>query len=194
MNKSTENKYLNHETKKQVLFKFLLVLIVFLIYFWFVSWKYGLGQGLSVTILTWSFFVFCTPIADAGFLLDFPLRLITKIRMIYSEMIVWLISFITVTYFSITHADIFQHSIILKIYYQIITHPYPFWLIIILSMIGTFLSVYFGDELMDVVLHKERKKFIKHSNKHHFVIFLFLIVSIIFSYYYLLKEFNLNLF
>jgi hypothetical protein len=60
-----------HETKRHILIKFLLVLFVFIIYFGFIALK----DGFYVTILTWSFFVLCTPVADAGFLLDFPFRL-----------------------------------------------------------------------------------------------------------------------
>ena len=59
-------------------------------YFAFISYKYGLEQGFFVSLLTWSFFVLCTPVADAGFLIDFPLRLITKIKMFYAEIFVWL--------------------------------------------------------------------------------------------------------
>ncbi|MCD6523056.1 MAG: hypothetical protein J7K68_04870, partial [Candidatus Diapherotrites archaeon] len=70
------SKYVSHETKRSALFKFLAVLGIVLIYFSFVSMKYGLDKGLLVGLLTWSFFVFCTPIADAGFLLDFPLRIL----------------------------------------------------------------------------------------------------------------------
>ncbi len=40
------------------------------------------------------FFVFCTPIADAGVLFDFPFRLITGIKMIFSEIGVWLIALV----------------------------------------------------------------------------------------------------
>jgi hypothetical protein len=52
--------------------KFSLVLLIFLGYFIFIAKKYGLQQGLFVSTLSWSFFVLCTPVADAGFLLDFP--------------------------------------------------------------------------------------------------------------------------
>ncbi len=44
--------------------------------------------------LTWSFFVLCTPVADAGILLDFPLRLLFGIRMIVSELAVWALAIV----------------------------------------------------------------------------------------------------
>ena len=65
-----------HHTKREVLFKFLILLGILLAYASLVVWQYGLKDGGMITLLTWSFFVLCTPIADAGFLLDFPLRLL----------------------------------------------------------------------------------------------------------------------
>ena len=186
--------YLKHETKKSALYRYIGVVLVIIVYFIFMSLKYGIKQGIGVTILTWSAFVFCTPIADAGFLVDFPVRLLTKIKMIHSEMMVWIIAFFTVLYTLNFKPYLFEKNIFLHLYKEIITHPWPFWLIIILSLSGTFLSVYFGDELIDTVHHKDRKKFIKHKNKHKTIIFLFLFVIIISLYYYLLKQFNLNLF
>src|SRR6056297_2035506 len=83
---------IKHETKRNVLFRFLFVLILFLAYLIFMNFKYGAKDGFLVTLLTWSFFIFCTPIADAGFLLDFPIRIITGIKMAYTETFVWIIA------------------------------------------------------------------------------------------------------
>ncbi|MCA9353073.1 hypothetical protein KC901_02720, partial [Patescibacteria group bacterium] len=66
---------IQHETKRNALIRFALVLILFVGYFAFIAFRYGLENGFLVTAGTWSFFVLCTPVADAGFLLDFPLRL-----------------------------------------------------------------------------------------------------------------------
>ena len=88
-----EHRYLiKHETKPQVLIKFLLVLFVFLSYFIFIAQQYGVRQGFFVAILSWSFFVLCTPIADAGFLIDFPLRLLLQIRMLVAEFFIWIVA------------------------------------------------------------------------------------------------------
>jgi len=83
---------LKHETKRNVLMKFILVLSVFIGYFIFISNEYGIQEGFFVSILTWSFFVLCTPVADAGFLIDFPLRLITNIKMLFAESFIWIIA------------------------------------------------------------------------------------------------------
>ncbi len=181
-----ELEYFLHETKNSVLLRFFLVIIVVLAYFTFVSLEYGLSQGFFITFLTWSFFVFCTPIADAGFLLDFPVRLITKIRMIYSETIVWMIVFFTNFYTIIFNPSIYETTFILQLFKHILFTPFPFWSIIVLSCMGTFLSIYFGDELMDVINYKERKKYLKHKNKRNLVVLLFLVAAIIVLYDFLL--------
>ncbi len=75
--------------KKQVLYQFLLLCILLVSYFSYLSYQYDVMTGGIASALTWSFFVLCTPIADAGFLLDFPLRLLFGIRMLISEIAVW---------------------------------------------------------------------------------------------------------
>jgi hypothetical protein len=185
--------YFTHETKKQIVFKFLLVLGILISYFAFLTFRYGAKDGLAITVLTWSFFVLCTPIADAGFLIDFPLRLITKIRMFHSEMIVWTIAISINIYTFFFSGEAYQKTFLLKIFHFILEKPFPFWFIIFLSGIGTFLSVYFGDELIDVVRHQDRKKHQQHKVKHRFIIFVFLITLTLILYKFLLTKLGINI-
>ncbi|MFT7533338.1 MAG: hypothetical protein ACI9FD_004374, partial [Gammaproteobacteria bacterium] len=60
----------------QVLVKFLLLCLVLFTYFAYLTYQYDLLTGGIASLITWSFFVLCTPIADAGFLLDFPIRIL----------------------------------------------------------------------------------------------------------------------
>ncbi len=69
-----------------MVYKFLLLCLLLVSYFLYLSFQYDLMTGGIASALTWTFFVLCTPIADAGFLLDFPLRLIFGIRMLISEL------------------------------------------------------------------------------------------------------------
>jgi len=181
-----------HETKRKVLLRFLGVLFILIAYLIFVSMRYGMENGILITFLTWSFFVFCKPIADAGFLLDFPIRLITKIKMIYSEIFVWFIAFLINFYALVFRPEVYEQIELLKIFKHIILNPIPYWSIIIVSAIGTFLSIYFGDELMSVVKHKHRKGYKKHKNKHIVILVIFLVLTII-LYSHLLKGGGLNL-
>lgn len=183
-----------HETKREVFTRFLIVLSVFLIYFAYVAYRFGVGHGLWITFLTWSFFVLCTPIADAGFLLDFPIRVFTGIRMIKSEAIVWLIAISLNVVTLLTHPELYEKTLLLSVFHHILTTPFPYWSIIFLSFIGTFLSIYFGDELLDVVYHHERAKYILHRDKYQIIAFFAVFLLTITVYNYLLNELGIHLF
>jgi len=182
-----------HETKRENLLKFLLLLAVLVVYFIFIQEKYGTEYGIAITMLTWSFFVLCTPIADAGFLLDFPIRIFTKIKMIYTEVLVWVIAILINVYITLANPGLYGKTFLLSLFHRIILNPYPFWGIILLSAAGTFISIHLGDELMDVASYSERKKYSRHKIKYEIVIFAFLILMIIVLYDFLLKELGIEL-
>lgn len=175
--------------------KFLLVFFFFLIYILFTVRRFGFGEGLLIGLLTWSFAVFCTPIVGAGLLLDFPLRLITGIRMLYSEILVWMIAFSLNLFAFITAPSIYDKTIFLSLFKKIIIQPFPFWGIIILSGIGTFFSVYFGDELLDISFKKLkiRRKYGKHKNKYRLIMLISIITLVVVLYWLLLRELNVNI-
>ena len=178
--------------QRQVLTKFLLLLMLMVSYFAYLSYEYDLLTGGIAALLTWSFFVLCTPIADAGFLLDFPLRLLFGIRMIWSEMAVWGIA-IVINIMSLSFASsYYQTTIITKLLHQVIITPYPYWSIIVLSGFGTFLSIRFGDELMDVIHHRDRDFFHSHHFKHELILFVFFLM-VIFGYYELMSSLGISL-
>jgi len=193
MKKFNLERYYRHETKRNVLIRFLFVFLLVIFYFIFVSYRFGVRNGFIVTLLSWSFFVLCTPIADAGFLLDFPLRIIGKIRMLYSEIGVWIFSLSLNAVIFFLFPQYYNSTFLLKMFYFILSHPAPFWLIIFLSAAGTFFSVYFGDELIDIVEHKERKLYKKHRKKHRLIILLFIIIVIISLYYFLIKHIGIEI-
>jgi len=188
-----KSEYFIHETKRSALLRFLLIVLIATLYFILVSFEYGLEKGFMVALLTWTFFIFCTPIADAGFLVGVPLRLLAKIRMIYSQIAAFIVAFFIDLFTLIFDPNIYEKTGLLKLFKHIILTPYPFWIIIILSVIGTFLSIYFGDELIDVAKHKDRTKYKKHKNKYISVLVLFVIVLTILLYSYLMKKMGINL-
>jgi len=157
------------------------------------SIKLGTEAGISVTILTWTFFIFCTPIADAGFLLAFPVRMLTGIRMMKTQIFSFFLAGAINAYAFFILPSMYNKTIILKLFYQILSQPFPFWGIIILSLMGTVLSIYFGDELVDVSSHSQRKKYHKHLNKYQIIIFLFLIGITIILYNFLLTKLGIRI-
>ena len=178
--------------RNQVLIKFLLLVALLVGYFAYLSYEYGLLTGGVAAALTWSFFVLCTPIADAGFLLDFPLRLLFGIRMFLSEIVVWVIAIgINVGALLLT-PHYYQTTYLTRLLHEILTQPYPYWGIVILSGVGTFLSVQIGDELLDVIHHHDRKFFHSHAFKHELVMIAFFLFAI-FSYYQLMASLGLEI-
>ncbi len=182
-----------HSSKKKALIKFLLVLFVFAAYFFYISFKFGAGQGILVTLLTWSFFVLCTPIADAGFLLDFPLRLILHLKMWLSEIFVWLFAISLNLYFFFLRPEIYESTDILKIFHLLLSKPWPYWSVIILSALGTFLSIFFADELMDKIHTHELHFYEKHKINYALLALLATFAFIFFLYFELIKNLGLKI-
>jgi len=188
-----EWEFVVHETKKKVFLRFLAVLFLVLTYFFYVAHKFGRREGLLVTMLTWSFFVFCTPIADAGILIDFPFRLLTKVRMLYSEMVVWVLAALINAYALLSRPSVYDTTIILNLFHHILTQPWPFWLIILLSAVGTFLSIIFADELIDVAEERHRHLHHKHRLKLRIIIMIAVFAFILILYDFLLVRIGVQI-
>jgi hypothetical protein len=177
--------------RRQVWVKFGLLLLLLLGYFGYLSWRFDVSTGGVAAILTWSFFVLCTPVADAGFLLDFPLRLIFGIRMVISELAVWAVAgAINITVMMLA-PEMYDTTLVTQLLYQVLVTPWPYWAVIVLSAVGTFLSIRFGDELMDVLHHRDRAFFHSHHFKHDIVMFVFFLF-VIFGYYRLIASIGLQ--
>lgn len=186
--------YTTHEFHEHPSFKFFLVLVILLLYTLFAAHKFGAREGMLISALTWSFFVLCTPIADAGILLDLPMRLITGIRMVYSEMAVWVIAIglnIGATLFA---PHVYKATILLSLLSSIIHHPLPYWAIIILAAIGTFLSILFGDEILDITEQKKgsREHHLRYHQKHRMLVLILLAVLTLLLYDLLLNGLGVN--
>ncbi len=177
--------------KKQLLYKFLLLSILMIGYFSYLAFRFDVATGAVASALTWSFFVLCTPIADAGFLVDFPLRLLFGIRMLISEIVVWTIA-IAINVVSLFYlVEFYQTTILTMLLHSILTIPYPYWSVILLSGAGTFLSIRFADELMDVAHHRDREFFHRHGFKHEILLIVFFIVILI-GYYKLIASLGIE--
>jgi hypothetical protein len=177
--------------KKQVLYKFLLLCLLMAGYFFYLTFRYDVTTSAVASALTWSFFVLCTPIADAGFLLDFPLRLLFGIRMLISEIAVWAIAIAINAIVFLYFVEFYQTTKLTILLHAILTMPYPYWSVILLSGAGTFLSIRFADELMDVAHHGEREFFHRHSLKHEVLLIIFFIFVLV-GYYKLIASLGID--
>ncbi len=168
--------------RRQVVMKFALLCALLVGYFFYLSYHYGAAAGGVAAVLTWSFFVLCTPIADGGFLLDFPLRLLFGIRMVYSEIVVWALAIGSNIAVLFLAPHYYETTLLTRLLEQILTQPYPYWGIVLLSGAGTFLSIRFGDELMDVLHHRDRAFFHSHQFKHELILVGFFFLALFFYY------------
>lgn len=177
------------------LVKFGAVFLIFVIYLIFSIKQFGAKDGFLVGALTWTFFVLCTPIADAGIILDLPIRLLTGMKMIYSEIGVWCIAIVTNLIIFFSNAAIYENTKVLALFHHILSQPFPFWLIIILSAGGSFLSLIIGDELMDIAYKKkkERTAHKKLKTKLRIIILITIFIIIIAVYDFLLNKLGVNI-
>jgi len=170
--------------EKHHIIKFVAVILLLVGYSLYVATHYGIKGGFLIGIITWSFFVLCTPIADAGILIDFPMRLITGIKMVSSEIVVWAIAIGVNVFVFISNPEIYKKTKLLTLFKRIIDNPIPFWTVIFLSMIGTFLSLYIVDSMMDT--KKRRKKHVNYLIKHKRAMLILIFILVLVIYYFLL--------
>lgn len=182
-----------HETHKRTLIKFIALTAVLVAYYLYVSWKFDASTGIGVTILSWSFFVLCTPIADGGFIIAFPVRLLFGIKMSITQAVTWFIALGINIYALLATAHTYELTFLTRLLKRILTEPYPYWSILILSALGTFLSIYFGDEMMDVTMHKHRVKFEQHHFKYKIILSIGFTVLIILTYYHLISSLKIEI-
>jgi len=182
-----------HETHKESLLKFIALLLILVAYFLYMSWRYDASTGFGVSLLTWSFFVLCTPIADGGFILAFPIRLLFKIKMAISQAVLWFVAVGINIFMLATTPETYDLTFLTQLLKHILSEPYPYWSILIISALGTFLSIFFGDEMMDVASYKECKHNHRHGLKYRSVIVLGLGILTVVAYYYLLGSLNVVL-
>jgi len=183
MNHAFQNK---HQTHGESLWRFAALAGLLLAYFGYMSWKFDAATGAWLAVLSWSFFVLCTPIADGGFLVAFPVRLLFGTRMVITQSVVWLVAIaLNVATLSLA-PETYQDTALTRLFYTILTTPWPDWSILIISAAGTAFSIWFGDEMLDVTTHSERKNHHRHGFKHRTLVVLGLGILTILAYYHLL--------
>ena len=154
----------------------------------YLSWKFDAATGAWLALLSWSFFVLCTPVADGGFIIAFPVRLLFGTRMFTTQMIVWILAIaINIAALNFAPAN-YEDTALTRLLFTILTTPWPYWSILVISAAGTALSIWFGDEMMDVTTHADRKIHHKHGFKHSTLLIVGLGVLTVLAYYQLLSD------
>jgi len=177
-----------HQTHLESLLRFLGLAALILAYFAYASWRFDAAVGAWLTVLNWSFFVLCTPVADGGFIIAFPIRLLFGARMLVTQVIVWCLAIAGNVVALVFYPDIYGDTALTRLLAKILTTPWPYWSILVISAAGTALSIWFGDEMLDVTTHAERTKHHRHGMKHRTLIIMGLAILAILAYYHLLSD------
>lgn len=181
----------SHQTHRESLLRFLGLIAVLVSYFVYMSWKFDAATGAWLALLSWSFFVLCTPVADGGFVIAFPVRLLFGARMLVTQIIVWIVAVGINVAALFTAPESYGDTALTRLLETILTNPWPYWSILLISAAGTALSIWFGDEMMDVTSHADRKKHHQHGFKHKAILVLGLGVLTILAYYQLLSDLDI---
>lgn len=165
-----------NKSNKKYFIKFLFytgILVSICIY---LSLEYGLGLGLYLTALIWSFYILCFPGAHGQLIFGFPLHFITH-KPMYTEPFVWsaalLLNIITCTYLPKFYTLTFPTCLL----YRVVTTPNPYWLILIFSGIGTLYYFIIGEQPLR-----------PHSTSHRIIRHLILIFAFLTFMYLTHKE------
>ncbi|MGB0906000.1 MAG: hypothetical protein ACPGVT_00800 [Maricaulaceae bacterium] len=182
-----------HQTHKESLWRFLALIGILATYFFYMSWKFDAATGAWLAVLSWSFFVLCTPVADGGFIVAFPVRLLFGARMLITQIVVWVVA-IAVNIAGLNLSpESYQDTALTRLLATILTTPWPYWSILLISAAGTGLSIWFGDEMMDVTTHENRDKYHAHGFKHKGIVILALGVLTVLAYYQLLRDLGVKI-
>ena len=102
--------------------------------------EYGLRKSIHVTFLAWSFLVLCLPIAKGNILINKPYEFFFGGKIHFPEIITWSVATIgnLLTYL-ISFGTYFKASIP-HLLLNIISTPWPYWIIILTCFIATFYS------------------------------------------------------
>ncbi|MCA0964778.1 hypothetical protein [Salipiger bermudensis] len=179
---------IQHPTHRESLWRFLLLLAILIAYFGYLSWKFDATTGAWLAALSWSFFVLCTPVADGGFIIAFPLRMLFGVRMLWTQVGVWGMAVALNLIVLSLVPEAYDDSVLTRLLKTLLTVPWPNWSMLALSAIGTGLSIWFGDEMIDVTAHRDRQKHHSHGFQFKIIAAISLGVLTIIAYYNLLEE------
>lgn len=100
--------------------------------------KHNFKTSLAATFITWSFYILCIPAYHGKFILGIPYKFITGKKLLYPERILWPTALIFNIFIIFKYKTVYETTVITHLFYQILSNPWPQWLIIFLSGLGTF--------------------------------------------------------
>lgn len=181
------------QTHRESLWRFAVLMVLLVGYFGYMSWKFDASTGAVLAVLSWSFFVLCTPVADGGFVVAFPIRLLFGVRMMVTQIVVWFVAVGVNVVGVLVWPGSYEDTALTRLLYSILTTAWPNWSILVISLAGTMFSIWFGDEMIDVVDHSMRKKQHRHGFKHKMVMIVGFGVLTVVAYYQILSNLGISI-
>ncbi|QQR48884.1 hypothetical protein IPF37_04970 [bacterium] len=147
------------EKKKLSYLKYIaLISFVSFNFFYYIS-IYGIKHGTLLALLIWSCYALCIPAGHGQLLLGFPLRLVTD-RPIFTEPFFWSFAVIINIFSYFFEPYIYYQTIPTYLLYRIIVNPNPYWLIFLVSGLGTFFTFIINEDPVNI--QNYRNKIIRH--------------------------------
>lgn len=120
------------------------VLIVIFIFFLYPFITFGFTQGLLVGLLTWSLYVLSLPAAHGYYIFGSLARFIGT-KPWQTEPLMLMSAIILNVVMSILYRPIYQSTFFTIHLFRIISKPNPYWLMIVISSLGTLYPYLVGD-------------------------------------------------
>ena len=146
--------FLTTNNKKRDIMKFYMyevINIIFIIILIFYTTYHGYINGLYETLFTWAFLAICTPIPESGLLLSLPLKKYFNVRMVFSQIIISIISIVILIL--LYNTKCIQSLFIGKTFNNIITNGR--YLIFVISIISSLIGTELIDNRIDKVLYNK---------------------------------------
>ncbi|MFA5075367.1 MAG: hypothetical protein WC436_04680 [Candidatus Babeliales bacterium] len=135
--------------------KFFLVLIILSFITLCFTTKLSIAASIHSTLLVWSFYILCFSANHGKIFLGIPYEFIRKKKLHYPEIFLWsgAVLLNIFTYFFTPWA--YFNTLITHLLFQIIYSPWPGWLIISISFLGTFYKFFVGyQNFNEYLFHK----------------------------------------
>lgn len=122
--------------------KFIIALLFTTLFIIRYTVHYGFLAALVLTLLTWTFFMLCTPLNKGGMLVAPILYFTTHHRFQYTELAVWLAAIAMNALAIFSYPMLYTATTITSLLYYILTHPWPCWVIVALSLCATLYNIF----------------------------------------------------
>ena len=106
--------------------------------------NHSVSVALLSTFITWSFYILCVPAYHGKMILGIPYKIITDKKLLYPERIIWPAALIFNIITMYSYSSAYQTTFITHLFYQILSNPWPHWIIIFISFFGTFYKSIIG--------------------------------------------------